>query len=275
MDRFTILHDVNGIYIDYSLDAEKFTVDDFMLPLVESTDHLYVGLYKPFGFCWIEFSVLNTVESTTKGEYWNGVSWVDLDKFIDRTKGFIKSQKLEWNNEQSDWADTQVNGETLYWVRFKPGADLSPETKVNGVGIVFADDDDLSEEVNHINKHLPSGKLSFIQYHQSVVRDMVTQVNNRGRKKLSSGNQGMSNITKFDFLNTDELVDAAKYKALEKIYFSVSDNTEDKYYQKYLDFKSFGTDAFDLYYLSIDFNDDGIESTAEANKIERVVIRVL
>ena len=236
---------------------------------------MYVGLYKPFGFAWFEFLTANTNANDLDGQYWNGTSWVPLVDFIDRTKGFTRSNKIQWDREQDDWTELSIDGVTNYWVRFKPSADHDNTTEIAGIGIVFSNDDELKEEVSQILKYLPSGKTSFIQYHQSVVKDIVRQVNNRGNKKFTSHNQGYESIDKFDFLDPEEIADAAKWFALEKIYFQISDNTEDKYYQRYLDYKGFASNAFDLYYLTLDRNDDGKKSVSEKNKIERVRVRVL
>lgn len=275
MDRFTVLHDDNGSFVDHSIDATDFNIDSFGMPLVAAEDYLYVGLYKKFSFFFVDFEVKNTASATFSGEYYNGTSWVALSDFIDRSKGFTRAGFMEWDLDQEDWAETTVNSKEMFWVRFKPDADMDAGTELSGLGIVFANDDDLREEVNQIEKYLPSGKNSFIQYHQTVKKDMVQLINNRGRKKQKAALQGLDMVTEFDLLRPEELRQAAKYRALEKIFFQISDNVEDKYYQRYLDYRAMATDAFDLFYLTIDTNDDGEISVREKNTIERVKIRIL
>ena len=92
---------------------------------------------------------------------------------------------------------------------------------------------------------------------------MVQALRNGGYRKFEEINnitnitKKYMNITKWDLLELGEVREAAKYLALSKIFFDVSENVDDKDFQKYSEFKSMYGQAFDLFYLSLDKDDDG------------------
>ena len=162
-------------------------------------------------------------------------------------------------------------------MRFRPSVNLDPETELIGASILFSEDKDLLEEFPEVLDFLSDGKTSYVHFHQSTKKEIVQEINNRGFRKLRlGGNQPAKDVTEFDLLEQKELSQAAKYKALEKIFFHISDNTEDKYYQRYLDYKNMFIKSFDMWFLTIDLDDDGeVDVREKNNQFRRVeVVRV-
>jgi hypothetical protein len=206
--------------------------------------------------------VVNTNANTFTAQYYNGTTWVSLDNFLDLSKGFTRSGFLSWSKSDI-WDNTSVNSTDLYWVRLRPSADHLVTTELQGLNIVYADDQDLTNEFSSISSQLSNlGLSSYITYHQSVRDDIVQALRNKGEYKVN--NQSFfKDITKWDLLNAEQVKKAATYYCLSKIFFELSDSVEDKWYQRSKDFNDKGNKAIETYYLSIDKDDDGIETQAE------------
>ena len=273
-DDLTVFFDDNGSFTDLSFEAHDYLRDDFDLTLVAAEDYIYVGLYKPFGGIFAEFKTGNSGADTLTGEFYNGSSFAALSNLRDDTLGFSRSGFIEFPRDQTDWAKTTVNGESLYWVRFKTSTDTSA-MEIQGLNIVFADDEDLKSEFRKVTKLLPSGDSTFIAYHQAARDEIVQSLRNKGNAKLKSGESQLSSLTKWDVLDRGEIKQAAKFLALAKITFDASDATEDKMYQRNLDYMRKYGEAFRLYFLSLDCDDDGIKDDGEALSVQRVeVVRI-
>lgn len=269
-DDLAVLHDDNGTFFDKSAMAFDYGRDSFVLDLVSAQDYLYVGLYKPFKSLYAEMKVLNTNANTFTAQYWDGSSWTALDNFLDMSQGMTRSGFITWSKNTS-WAKTPVNGDSMYWVRFKPSADFLNTTEVQGLNIVFADDGDLQNEFSQILSYKQS-LLSFITYHQSVRDDIVQALRNKGNAKKDSStiNMSLKNVTKWDLLDIGEVKKGAIYGCLAKIFFELSDDPEDKWYQRHKDYTEKANQALDLYYLSLDSNDDGKEDKNEMTQYQSV-----
>lgn len=159
----TVLHDDNGTFIDWSVEASDYNRDSFVLPMVAAEDKIYVGLYKEFNTVYAELKVVNSVAQNFSMEYWNGTAWVGMPVFVDYSKGFTRSGFLKWD-KPSDWASTSVNSEAAFWIRLTPSLDLDPLTEVQGLNLLFADDNDLTVEFSEILSYKGT-KLSYATYH--------------------------------------------------------------------------------------------------------------
>lgn len=251
----TVLHDDNGTFVDWSIEASDYNRDSFVLPMVAAEDKLYVGLYKEFNTLYSEMKVVNAVSQTFTAEYWNGSAWVDLDVFVDNSKGFTRSGFLKWD-KPSDWASTSVNSESAFWIRLTPSADLTALTEVQGLNLLFADDNDLQVEFSEILSYLGT-KLSYATYHQAARDEIVQGLRNKGNTKTS--NNQMSQIQKWDLLDIDEVKRGAVFYALSKIFFELSDREDDKWYQRYKDYDNKANASLEAQYLSLDLDDSGDE----------------
>lgn len=259
-----VFHDNNTVFADVSFEANNYTRDSFGLELIAAEDFLYIGLFKRFNAVYIEMSTVNTNANTfsTAAFSKDGGSFTALTEFKDDTKGFTRSGFISWTRKQTDWDKTTINGEDLFWVRLKPSADHISTTAIQGLNIVFSDDNELLGEFRTINDFLATGDTSFITYHQAARDHIVQMIRNRGKSKTDTSNN-LSNITKWDLLDKEEIAQAAKHLALSKIFFSVSDGPDDKWYQRYRDHESFYNRAFDVFFLTLDKDDDGTVDTNE------------
>lgn len=269
-DDLIVFHDDNSVFSDKTFEANNYTRDTFTLVLSDTEDFLYLGLFKRFNAIYIETSTSNTNANTFTAEFSkDGGSFTALTEFKDDSKGFTRSGFLTWTRKQTDWDTTTINGEDLFWIRLRPSAAHSAGTIIAGLNIVFADDNDLLGEFRPINDFLASGDSSFITYHQSSRDNIVQMIRNRGNAKINTSNV-IANITKWDILDFGEIREAAKFLALSKIFFAISDNVEDKWYQKYRDYNSFYQKAFDVFYLTLDQDDDGT-----VDEVERLTFKSL
>lgn len=268
----TVKHDNNGVFADRSLAASRYDIDEFTTDLVAAEDYLYAGLYKPFNRLYLELKTANTTANTLAGEFWNGSAWTSLSNLVDRSVGMTRNGFLEWKRDQTDWAKTTVDGDELFWVRFRPSVDIDPGTEIQGLNIVFSDDEQLAIEFSEINQLLGSNRTSFINLHQAARDQIVQELRNQSEVKRRANATGLANLTKWDLLDIDEIAQAAKYKALEKIFFEISDNTDDKWYQRFNDYRGLYGQAMQLAFLTLDRDDDGVVDDSERVASRRIVI---
>lgn len=256
-----VFHDDNSVFVDISKECVEYGRDSKVIQLISAQDYLYIGLYKPFNKIYAELKVVNTNANTFTAQYWNGSTWNSLSNFYDLSLGFTRSGFISWS-KSSDWSSTSVNSETLYWIRLKPSADHSATTEVQGINMLFADDQDLVNEFSTINSYKANFNiLSYVSYHQSVRDDILQAIRNSGKKKISGTD--LANITKWDFLEQDELKRASAYHCLSKIFWELSDNIEDKWYQRSQEYNAKGNKALEVYFLSLDTDDDGKNDSNE------------
>ena len=270
-DDLIVFHDDNSVFLDRTFEANEYIRDSFALELDSSDDYIYLGLYKPFDRVYVEMSTAVTTANTFSAEYFNGTIFTTIEEFVDESKGFTRSGFIKWRRDQTDQAKTTVNNEELFWIRLRPSSTHDVGTIIQGLNIIYADDNDLEGELRTISEFLASGDTSFITYHESARKQIVQSMRNRGQRKTS--NTIIKNITKWDLLDAGEVNEAAKHLALSKIFFSASDNSEDKWYQRYLDHRRMYESAFNLLYLTIDSDDDGVVDASERLQLRRVTIQ--
>jgi hypothetical protein len=258
-----VFHDDNGTFVDCSQELVDYGRDTKVIRLITAEDYLYIGLYKPFGEIYTELKVANTnINTFSTAQYYNGTTWASLENFYDKTKGFTRSGFISWT-KSSSWAAAAINSTTLFWIRLKPSADHSATTELQGLNIVFADDQDLINEFSTISVYLTNLSLiSYITYHQGVRDDIIQALRNSGEWKSNTSGD-FNDISKWDILDISQIKKAATYYCLSKIFFELSAGPEDKWYQRSKDYKDKGNKAVEVYYLSLDKNDDGIESISE------------
>lgn len=257
-----LFHDDNSSFIDYTSSSRSFLRDDFEIIYNATEDSLYLGLYKPFYSTYVELVSAVGVGVSLTVSYYNGSSFVAFDA-NDETNGFARNGFITWDRDLDDWAKTEVNGETLYWVKIDASGDYTATFRA--INLVFANDDDLKSEMFNIDDFRATGMTSLISYHVSARDEMIQKFRNSGKYTQVNGTQKYNDLSKWDLNNIDQVRVAAKYLALAKIMFDVSSEVDDKYYQRYKDYMDEFGEAFRLYLLSIDSNDDGIEDVNEKN----------
>jgi hypothetical protein len=252
--------DNNGSYEDYTPESRDYLRDNFSVSFVSGEDAFYIGLYKPFEGVYMELLTASGFDVQASFSYYKTNSFQSL-KVSDDTNGLQRSGFIKWNREVEGWSKTTIDGDERYWIRIEAAQDFSLD--IQGCNIVFADDQDLLSEVRDILDYRYSGDFSFIAYHVASRNEIVQSLRNGGYKKyeeidqVTNVTQKYMNITKWDILELGEVRQAAKYLALSKIMFDVSENVDDKQFQAYSEFKAMYGAAFDLFYLSLDKDDDG------------------
>jgi len=261
------------IFVDtteHSQALADYNRDDVTFTLL-SSQFLHVGLYKPFNKLYWEFVTADTAGVTLTAEYFNGTSFVPLNFFVDETLDLARSGTQTWQRPE-DWTTTTVNGDDLFWVRFSVSVDTSSLT-LRGLNILFANDNDLAKENSTITRFLPTGANSFAPLHERVRDDIVQMIRNRGRSTRKLNATLSENITKWDFLDSQEIRNAAIYFALEKIYFQASDGTADKWLQRSVQSRAMAGEAMNLFFLTLDDNDDGVVDTNENLKLTAIEVK--
>ena len=191
----------------------------------------------------------------------------DLSDLRDRTFDLSQSGFIEWDRNIDDEAVTTINSKEQYWYELTVDADAS-QIVFNGINLVLSDDVMLQDYESQINdgKWYPSGKASFIGFHQGARNEIIQHLRNQGKKTINGTET--KDLTIFDLLDSTQLQVASTYLALSKIFFNFSDGIDDKYTQKYLGYKSNYEAAMNVFFLSIDDNDDGKIDNEESPGIQ-------
>ena len=135
----------SATYTDETTDAQTFTIDDVLLPPQQVTttgDTLYIGSDNQFRQVKITVSTAGSYTDVTFSlEYWNGSSWTSLTG-SDYTNGFTQTGAIIFKIP-SDWATTDVDGTTAYWIRIVANLGTSPSLTTAPLGsfIGIADED--------------------------------------------------------------------------------------------------------------------------------------
>lgn len=266
MKNLIHLFDKGGVFSDLTLDLNDYDVDTSSLVMVNNTDFLYTGLYKKFKNLFVSIKE-NTVAGNLSFEYFNGTAWVALP-IIDESRNYSRSGFIKWDLPD-DWALATVNSKEMFFIRVT--GDI--EVEINGLNMVFANDNDLKEHYREINSYIGSDS-SFIALHQACRKDIIQKIRNSGKTKVSSIDCTLTDLTIWDFMRPDQLRNAASYLCLSKIFAGVSDNSEGKFFQLSRTFRKEYKEAVDTFLMNVDFDDNGQEDSNEQSEsvnITRIV----
>lgn len=260
--KLTVQHDANSVFTNHSYEAFDFSRDTFSLTLNATTSYLYVGFYKPINTFYVSVSTVNTNSNSLSLEYYNGSSWVSLS-CEDETKGFTRSGYISWERQDSH-SSVSINSISKYYIRLRPSVTHSA-TVINGINLIFCDDNDLKYEVPEIGdtNHL-AGKTSHILSCVASTNQIIQDFRNKDYRKTNSSGESVD-ITPWDLLEINQIKQAAVFLTLSKIYFNFSDNPDDKYSDKYKEYYKRYQDALSLARLNLDTDDDGIQDTNEGS----------
>lgn len=261
--KLTVLHDNNSVFTEHSEIAAEYLRDDFSIDLSSTEDYLYIGFTKNFGSIYMELTTPNLNANTLAAEYYDGTIWVSLD-LTDETQGMTRSGFMFW--DKSVMNTVEIDSIDRFYIRLRPSNDHS-STSVRGVNLVFSDDTMLKAEFFQIDETgvLPSNQDSHINHHVAARNTLVQYMRNEGYLKKDS-NAATSIIDQWDLIDIFEIREAASFLALNRIFFNLSDNIDDHWWAKYLVYKKrYERALVGLTNLSLDLNDDGIDSAAEKN----------
>jgi hypothetical protein len=263
---FTVLYNS----IDLSKKVKDFGTASVSLEL-QSSEYLYVGFDKPFKQFFIELSTKSTSGGLLTAEYFDGSIWSPLESLLDETENFTKSGFLFFE-KPSTWAATTVDGEEKFFIRLATDTNHSVGTELQGLAILLSNDLDLEGvRSNIVSKH--NNGASWVLKHEQARKDIIQALRNRGNRIVKNADknnplveQGLrfADLTEFDLLEPEQLRQASLYLVLSMIYLDeLSDNEEDKFFRQGERYERKYSENFNLFYLQIDFDDDGISDNNE------------
>ena len=260
MRDLVALAEISATFTDVSSDLRDYLRDTVSLSFTTG-DKLYLGLYKPFNSTYIELvEAISGVSITYR--YSSTASFESLS-VKDDTKGLSRSGFITWDRNIEDWAEQDVNGQSLYWLEIEFNESYSFE--VEGLNTVYSCDYDMDLKNPFVMDYLPKSDTSFIRYHVAVRNEIVQILRNGGYIKMPTGMDDIffqprsdrANIEKWDLLEFEEVREAAAYKAMAMVFFNESRNNDDKAYNLYRQYQGKFGESFKLFYLSLDVDDDG------------------
>lgn len=262
--RLKIFTYTSSTYTDISKEMADFGRDTITTG-IDSDGYIYVGLDKPFNQFYTYLTTPNSTSLSLSIKYWNGSAWTAVSNKIDDTNAFGRSGFISWDRNPTSESKTTINSEEKYWIQIEPSGVITTMT-LAGMGFLFADDNDLKTEVPEItdSNHL-AGKTSHILTHVAVRNEIIQDLRNKDYYTTNQTTGLIQSLTPWDFLEANQIRQAAIYLALSKIYFNFSDSVDDKYSSKSNTYADKYKKAIDLARLSLDKDDDGIQDDVEQN----------
>lgn len=254
MKDLMLIHKDDTEFVDLSKKLDFFR-DEFEVEFSNTEDFLYLGLYKQFNQVYVELAEVANDSVSLQFDYFNGSNWVSINS-SDNTGGLVQSGF--WKFEKpNNWAITSIDSKVAFWIRVS-ASDFT--ANFAGIDTVYADDVDLMIEFRDAMDYVAKGDRSLLPYHVAARNEIVNSMRVGGWNiPKESLNSSLKQFCKWDFLNPEEIKQAAVYLALAKLMFDVSQSNDDKFYSKYNDYLAKFGESFRLAYMSLDKNDNGIE----------------
>lgn len=235
-------------YMDDAYDVATFAKD---------VDFIYFGHYKAINALYVLCSHdLPAIRNDMLLQYWNGSTWAAVKGLRDDTRGLDRQGFVMWEREQTNQASTSYESIAGFWYRISVKTADIPNLAIKGVNLVFADDRDLAAEFPTVKNYLSDDVTSFIGFHQAARDEMIADLRNHG-KTVHKTNDFIKKLDQFDLMDFEEIRQAAKFKALEKIFFWLSDSNDDRYSARKAEYLNKYNFAKQQAFLTIDKNDDG------------------
>lgn len=263
--KLTVLNEPTAAaFTDISSQCHDFSRDAVSVTMTATTSHVYVGYYKPINSIYIDFTTPNTNTSVLTVEKYNG-AYTAVASLQDDSKGLSRNGFINWNRATDEVAVT-VNSTTLFWYKLTISVTTSAMS-INGISFLFADDQDLKQEVPEIadTNHL-AGKASHVLTHIAVRNQIIQDLRNKDYTHTNQSTGVKENLTVWDILDANQLKQAAIFLALSKIYFNFSDTVDDKYSQKSIAFNDKYVKSINLARISLDNDEDGIADDHEVGR---------
>ena len=277
-EKLTIkYYDGVSTYTDYSDELVSYQRDSATITLA-SSETLYVGYRKPINMMYAQLDKVSDTSTTLSVKYYNGSSFAAVTNLNEETNAFNRSGFIQFDRNLTNEAKTTIDGDELFWYELTVGSDTT-EMIVKGLNILFSDDAMISEREPALvsSEFYPENENSFVTFHQAARNHIIQRLRNEGKGVYVTKENGedvlyFREVTAWDLLDASQLGQASMLLAISMIYFERSDGVEDKYYQRYMDYRKEFNDAYDLYFLSIDKNDDGKQSDEEKQDFQTRII---
>jgi hypothetical protein len=257
-----IVFDDAGVLTDLSLNLLSFGRDSSVIPL-ETIDFIYFGRYKPFDALFVELSVPNVVVATLTVEYWNGTAWVDVSDLVDDTKALTRGGFIQFT-KPADWAESTTAPYTAYFIRISPSVNLTPALAIQGMNLVFSDDQDLNQVYPGVANYLSTAEATFILRHENARDQIVQEIRNRGLRKAPVTALKYESYEHWDFMHVEEVRLWSIYLTLENIFSGLQSKEGDMFMEKAKDYREKAEFYKAAFYLTLDADDTGLESNAES-----------
>lgn len=257
----TVLFHDGATYTDLSLKMLSFGRDSSVVPLLSAMGALYFGRFKPFSAIYAEMKVVNAVAATLTVEYWNGTAWTALESVVDDTNAFARSGFIQFDKPE-DWEATTVNSLEAHFIRIRPSQNVTPTMELQGINIVFSDDQDLRGVYPSILNFLDSSETSFILRHENA-RDRVVEQIRKIDRKSSAGSGKYEAYDAWDFLHVEEVRLWALYLALENIFSGLQSREDDLYIKKAEEYRKAAEFHKNTVFLTLDSNNDGKDTAVK------------
>ena len=277
-EKLTIqYYDGVSTYTDYSDELFSYLRDSATITLA-SSEAIYIGFRKPINQIYVQLDEASSTSTTLSVKYYNGSSFTAVTNLHEETNAFTRSGFISFDRNLTDEAKTTINSTELFWYEFTVGSDTT-EMIIKGINILFSDDNMISEREPALvsSDFYPENESSFVNFHQAARNHIMQRLRNQG-KGVYVTEENRENvlyfkeITAWDLLDPSQLGQASTMLAISMIYYERSDSPEDKYYQKYMDYRKEFNDSYSLYFLSIDLNNDGKQSDEEKQDYQTRVI---
>lgn len=267
MKFFTVKYQGN----DYSKRLKDFGSAEVPFSLL-AAEAMHVGFEKPFNSFYLEFGTKNTEAVNLTFEYYDSelASYQPLD-VVDESEAFIQSGFVLFE-KPANWGKSTFDGDEKFYIRITTDADLTNGTTLKGLAMLLSNDLDLERVRSNIVSKFNNGE-SWILKHEAAKKYIIQELRNRGnRKVINTDNtnpvlpEGMrfADITEFDLLDPFQLRQASIYLTLSMIYLDeLTDEEEDKFFRQGLRYENEYNKAFDLFFLKLDTDNDGLEDDFE------------
>lgn len=236
---------------------------DYLDAHLHTNHFLYFGRVKPFDALYIEMGAQpNNVASTMAVEYYDGSAWVDVSNLSDDTLCFNRSGFVQFDKPE-DWETVLVGSHTQYFIRIAPSVNTRNNMHIQGMNILFSDDQDLNGVYPGIISYLNNTETSFVLRHENSRNLIVQDIRNRGFTKKPAGISGYEQLDEWDFLRIEECKQWSVYLTLSNIFSSLQSNDSDMYKEKADDYQQKADLYKAAFYLTLDKNDNGKPDAVE------------
>lgn len=225
----------NSVIKDLTVGLNKY--DDTSTAFAyQSGDYLYINSSLPFNNIFIKVGSPNAVATTMSVGYWTTDGWISAIEVIDETNGLFQSGRVTftpnrdkgWEKEDTNYSGNTIDGleslniYTSYWIRISFNQTLTSTTRLDWIGQIFSDDDDLNAEFPNLNRNnvrqaFQAGKTSWEEQHVRAAELIIKDLEDN--QILNSGNQ---------ILIASEFKNASVQKVAEIIYTAMGDDYADQ-----------------------------------------------
>lgn len=197
-----VIYSAAGTLTDFTVEANDYYARTAAIPVAVTTGFIYIGSYFPFNHFYYKKSIVNAVSSVMSIHYFDNTrTWRAVVEKTDETAvagatlaqngfvSFVPNKNYTWT--KSDTVDssgteivTGLGNATiydLYWLRVSVSATLTAGTKLEWLGNLFSNDEDLASEYPDLVSSasltaFESGKTSWEEQHvraaELVIKDL-------------------------------------------------------------------------------------------------------